>query len=687
MLAKDAGVPSFDDIVSKNLILIVCLSLAIAVLTVIVWFFANGLITLPTPDQVLVHDRLGNPYVVAPEPVERTVFVTLAALAPIMLVGWFWACGMGRINSSAPRRVPLAIDVVLPFVAASFLCLLFWYSDFLDIFFFSTPWMKSHKRELIGVALCLSLIVMVWKKPLPASYDRWTAAGWWMLAAIAIALQILPYRIESVNAVTVSPVWSVHLDAVMYPINQVVHGATLIADLPSQYGFYPEIISPIFKLVGVSVLSVTVFFAILHAMALFAVAAIVTKYVRSRLIALMAFLTILIATSLFMYLNGIVEDIYVQYYPIRFFWPAVALLLFASYSANPGRAKLWALGAVAGLSIFWNIDTGIPVMISIAATLFVKPIIARRAFLQGTLTAALFSVVAVCTVLACFVVIRIKAGGPLDLGDVLAYQKIFYMTGFGMIPMPLVPDPWQAVLAIYIAGAVTALSGWARGHDRSVNDVLFCSALLGLGLFTYFQGRSHVFCLVLVAWPAILISAILADQTLRAVSKRTTRLSSAILTLPFLMFFSLGTLTFISASQDLFASSKRNLSSLKTAKDATVVDELSFMRSTYRGRNCLILSQRQAIYSAELGIASPLKGPGLVETILQQYLDKIVDRALHDPVECVYLGVKEGTITYIDVGDALLKARFPVISTNPLGTMMLLEPAPGIPDHSSPSGH
>ena len=52
--------------------------------------------------------------------------------------------------------------------------------------------------------------------------------------------------------------------------------------------------------------------------------------------------------------------------------------------------------------------------------------------------------------------------------------------------MPLALDPWQAEMAIYVAGAVTALSGWGRGHDRSVNDVLFCSALLGLGLFTYF---------------------------------------------------------------------------------------------------------------------------------------------------------------------------------------------------------
>ncbi|WP_143500334.1 hypothetical protein [Pseudomonas sp. Irchel s3f7] len=675
-LMKEIGIAEKEDAISKGVIVLFFFILGVSVSAFAIWFLAPHDIASMPVDQMLVHDRTGKPYELVPEPLERAIFVVIAALAPAALVGYFWIADLGGVRSRRARTIPTPVKIGLPIFAAVIFVATFVFSDFIDILFFSTVWAKSYKSVLLIFGLLTSFGVVFHSQLYKKTSTHAATISWWLIICVAIALQILPNRIASISSVTLSTVWSVHLDAVIYALNQVVHGKTIILDLPSQYGFYPEIIAPIFKIFGLSVLSVTLFFATLHAIGLVAVAAMLKKYVHNSLLALLIFLTMLIPMSLFMYLNGSVEDIYVQYFPIRFFWPAVALLLFSSQMSKPGRLKFSVLGAVAGISVFWNIDTGIPVLVSIGATLLVKPLIAKRSALRGIVSAALFGAIAISTIVACFVALRIKAGVPLDLGEVLAYQKIFYMAGFGMIPMPVALDPWQAVLVIYAAGAITALSRWKEYPESSVYDVLFCGAIMGLGLFTYYQGRSHVYCLVLVCWPAIFIAGILADKILSAVRHRSTQLASVALALPIVLFVSLGTITFLSSGKELAGAALRNISTLGDAKDPTVVDELRFMRETYRNRDCLILSQRQAIYYAELNIASPLKGPGIVETLLQRDLDQLVEGALNEQLECIYLGVTDGSITFVDVNDSALKAKYPVISKSPLGTMLLLEPAP-----------
>jgi hypothetical protein len=180
--------------------------------------------------------------------------------------------------------------------------------------------------------------------------------------------------------------------------------------------------------------------------------------------------------------------------------------------------------------------------------------------------------------------------------------------------------------------------------------------------------------LILVSWPAILIGGILTDMLLKAVRTRATGIGSILLTFPFLIFFSLGAITFAVSSMQMAKDAINNFSTPDVIRDPVVANELRFMRETYHGRDCLILSQRQAIYSAELNIASPLDGPGIAEMLLQHDLDKLVNSALTQPLQCIYLGVSEGSITFVDVDDAALKAKYPIISKNSLGTIMLLEP-------------
>jgi hypothetical protein len=58
-----------------------------------------------------------------------------------------------------------------------------------------------------------------------------------LIAGITSLTPLFTYRIIGFDHFSGSAVWSDHLDAVVYPISQVINGKTLLVDLPSQYGY------------------------------------------------------------------------------------------------------------------------------------------------------------------------------------------------------------------------------------------------------------------------------------------------------------------------------------------------------------------------------------------------------------------------------------------------------------------
>ena len=644
---------------------VACVVLAAMALSVLATYLQIG----SNPQiPVFAAERIKTPSQLNPEPVERMLFIMLAALGPIALVAA--AKFLRAFNPSPLVRgvmvVSLCVTLIVPFIA----------SDFVSVLFFPTSLSGASRMTMLVLALLLTALVLI--QSLTGGKVRHSSMALSVGAACVAAFifQIAPYRVASDHMVTLAAQWSVSYDAATYALTQVVAGKTLLHDLPSQYGLFPELIAPIFKIIDISVFSVSTLFITLQVIALAGIAAVLHLHVRNNLLRVMTFLCILVSTGLYLYLNDIKQEIYLQYYPIRFICPAAALFLFARYCFKPTRGGIAALGIASGIAVFWNFDSGVPVLISIGATLLVKPFFTQPLRWKVLMPAVGFSSFAVMTFGALMIALRLKAGGPLGIQEAIASQKLFYGSGFMMLPMPDTFHPWQILLVVYAAAAIAALSAWRRRIDNHVYDVLFCTALMGLGLFTYYQGRSHIFCLMMVLWPALVAGAILTDLILRSVRKRSTSRISSLLALPFLIFVSLGTVTLAFSSRDLVAAGMSNLADFQKSRDPVVASELAFLRSTNKGRNCLILAQRQAIYHAELRTASPLPGPGMIETLLQRDLDTLMTGALSNQVQCIYLGVGPSSQTLALLDDEKLKSRYPVSAQNDIGTLLLLEPIP-----------
>lgn len=179
---------------------------------------------------------------------------------------------------------------------------------------------------------------------------------------------------------------------------------------------------------------------------------------------------------------------------------------------------------------------------------------------------------------------------------------------------------------------------------------------------------------MMVLWPAVLVGAILTDCVLRRIRQGRMPRPMIAAVYPFVLFVGLASVTLILSAPALIRAAEIAVSTLGETRDPIVADELKFIGETRGARSCLILAQRQGIYYATFGMASPLPGPGLIGTLLQRDLEDLIDAIFRRQLACIYLGVGTASEPFVEVGRTALIARYPISSASSLGTMLLLEP-------------
>lgn len=506
----------------------------------------------------------------------------------------------------------------------------------------------------------------------------------WVTFSLAIVLQISAWRIFSERSITQYSIWHVSADAVFYAISQVMGGKTLLVDLPSQYGLYPELIAPIFKLTGFSILKFTVFCAILQVISLFAVYWVVSRVVRDNAIKLAFSIALVMVTFGTVVLLINIGDQYFQYWPIRFFWPAMAVLFFYRYSIKTTAWRAFQVSLIGAVGSVWNMDSGVMIVISFAGVLIAKWFALRwsgncqsNVMIRRHIVHGLFIHIATFVILVClmFGYLYLKGDGPINWNWLFEYQKIFYGLGFGMLPMPLYPYPWMSILGIYLIALLVAVQSWVTKPQDKNSDLLAFISLLGFGLFLYYEGRSHPLNLITVCWPALMLIAIVADRVLRAV--RTNIMSwqhilFPILALSVLLFCCI---PFVSFINQLMNKAIVQLEARKESEDELVSDELAFIRKHSKpGDECLILSLRQGIYYAATGLRSPIAGPGYVETILQRDRDAFLNKLIHQRFKCIFVGTGESSALNLSINPMTVLHDYKTVAHNSHQSMLYLQP-------------
>jgi hypothetical protein len=334
-----------------------------------------------------------------------------------------------------------------------------------------------------------------------------------------------------------------HFDLLLGAVNQVMHGRTILVDATSQYGIlYPYVAAAVVAPFGLSVTHLSLFFVGLSLCTLVLIYLSFALKMGSgspgTLVGLLATLAVLHPVGGAVLFNLGPSALYYQYFPLRVICGVFFLWFSGVYFRRPSR-RLMVLGYLAAAaSLLWNADTGMVVLVAWTASLMVEAVCevlqtalpssgARRqsvgnalggvpdagslarivARIAGHLSLAVLTVVLSVAGYALFAWIR--SGRLPDATAYWKYQEIFYAAGYFMLPMKHI-ELWQPIILLYLVvvacGVRRALLGAA---DAATKWHLFV-ALYGLGIFSYYQGRSHVFCLVGVLYPAMILACLLS---------------------------------------------------------------------------------------------------------------------------------------------------------------------------------
>jgi hypothetical protein len=577
-----------------------CILVAVALFVPLAAWCFSSITIAPDEADRRAHQTL-LPEQCLPEPAERAVYLIGLAVLPSMLLGLAIVCRSWE--KRARFRLPLPAVYALE-LGVGFLLLGFCWVAAREADFFHVRRSVVVAYPSLALPLVCALFLALWTNLGEQRVLR-SAFHLWALGLVGVLF------VASLCNEGSSYVSHLHFTAVFNPVAQVHLGKALLLDCSSQYGLYAHFLQPIFSLFGLSVLKFTVMMGLLTAWSYLALWAFLSRATSNRLAALLGFFALVFASWLYVRTpedgKAPFIDLYFQYYPIRFVFPAFLVLLTWKYLNRPARSWYWGTMVCLAAGVLWNLDAGLPTFLTWLAVLsfheLFGPVVrvnlakAVRHWGWGILT--LVGMISSYSVL-----FFLRYGEFPNYSRFILYQKLFYLSGFCMLPMKL-PGTWMIVILVYLGGLAYAFFALTTGTETARAKMVFLLAILGLGLFAYYQGRSHIIVLTLVWWPCFVLLTLFLDGLLcrlREGSRRPLEWMSAVLVLALLGGFAGSVLADAPYLEGLLA---RQFPRRSDPAEATLDHEAAVLKSTNPpGEAMMIVSPRQPVLHLRSGIRS-----------------------------------------------------------------------------------
>jgi hypothetical protein len=459
-----------------------------------------------------------------------------------------------------------------------------------------------------------------------------------LILVLAIsAISIGAFRIWTVHDITYSATFTSHYEAVTSAAVRIAGGETCLAEVLPQYGCYGEYLAPALRFIGTSTLAVTSLFAVLQIISV----AVVIVFARSLIRLLPVLLACVLCLIIEVVLNNQPEtnDPILQYYPIRFLFPALSLAVacWAQRRFNWPRSAL--AGAFSAVAITWNLESGLAVCVSLAAFVclgdFASPVwSSTRNILAGLLRGLSFAAAAIGTLAVFILYLYVKSHGDVNIAGYFVFQKTFYLTGFGMILIPPFPDYWTvhfAIIFVVLLFVVLSVSATQGAPDQAMGRVAYL-AVLASGLSLYFSGRSHPLVLRLASWPDAILFFFLVDRAVREATHFTQRGALAALTVC--------TAALPAAYLAIKAPALWKLgANWRSGIETEVEQDVKFIAShTHPGEPVGIFALNEGVLYGETGTRSALVGPGVAEMIRRADLAQTYQHIMNHGPEKLFLG-------------------------------------------------
>jgi hypothetical protein len=514
---------SCGDFVSLCLSFFLCfLFLGCTLLVITCFYHPDTSLLLKEAEKTLLPQLLAR---CKPEPIEKLLFTSSVFLTPIFL--FFSLIGISKryaIASYAFQKILYRLSLILA-TTGSILATILVYKALAqsNYFYIRTNFFFIHPVYYSCLFFPCLLFLIYYSRNTWIHY-----IGSIVLYGTTIALFIALFFTSLWNSDTISP-WVHHLNPLLYPQAQISQGKTLLVDCPSLYGLFPHFLAPIFLLIPLNVYSFSVTMSILFLSVVLSIGFFLKKNTRNDLVFLVGFLATIycgyMEPRILSKLIHIRPDPFFQYAPLRMLFPYALLALSAVYQTTRHKKAIYTLTSVLmSLSVLWNFDSGIVAFFAWnlflaygelfhAATVpkAIRPILKH---LCSSLV-FLFLVVSGYSVFAFF-----RTGTFPDWIAYFQFYTIFSSYGFFQMPMPSYIHLWMVVVMIYIFALLLSIHGLLKKEHGKYNSTLFLLAIVGTGLFSYYQGRSHDANLYPLLITPILIVTLLIDHTLEKITQK-----------------------------------------------------------------------------------------------------------------------------------------------------------------------
>ena len=450
-----------------------------------------------------------------PEAPERARFIMTTVLFPVFFVSFYWFVSKVKIQ----RSLILFAGYIFP-VVLFFEIFVFFIENAANQYIFQNS--LFYKAPLPAVICSIFLFAILWI-PQQKYQNMRKIIEFICLAACVLSVFYI-FNLYLTGTPTLNEQTLYNFDVYYYPVFEVFYGKVLMVDFNNVYGFYPYILAPILKLTGsISIQKFNVITAVLVLITLLSLLAVVWINIKNKVIALIGYFAI----EFFIIISPLsLGDFYYAYQPHRIVFPALILLvgsLFVHAKNHIQKNILICIGFItACLSLIWNLDTG--VVVTIAWCLLLLYTVALDYSLKSWMLykKALITIAfTILTAAASYGIIALiafeKSGMRISVTQCFFAQKFFYSNGFNMIPM-LESHPWVILVILYAIGLIISLPNMKflvsdkMIYIRSRSSLYFFISVIGVGVFSYYQGRSHDNVFLSVIWPGAVIAVMLLED-------------------------------------------------------------------------------------------------------------------------------------------------------------------------------
>ena len=410
-----------------------------------------------------------------------------------------------------------------------------------------------------------------------------------------------------------------HFNATFYSVVQVYFGKAVLIDFPSQYGLYPHFLNPIFKITGLTVITFSIVMGILLVASYLFIYKVLEETVENKVLILVGYPFVIFYGYLLLRLVS--PGPYFQYNPVRLIFPTLMIYLAHKYLKSKNQILYYLSFVIYSVAILWNLDTGIIVFLAWIILLIYEELFNKDYYtvvknsLKHIMTGLLF-IVGIVTIYAYYT--YIVYGNYPNFLNFFEYQKYFYIYGFYMLPMKLF-EPWNLVILTYMIGLSYSVMALIKREGTVRVKMIFLLSILGIGLFSYFQGRSHINVLTVVWYPALILLVIFTEDILKSSRRLPCKTTYLIIGAYLLFICSSGFAALLTNSNEI------NKTFTNYQKDSgTMIKSINFVKEQVRNHEeIIILSHFSSVYYLESQTTCPINIPGFTELLLREDYEKI----------------------------------------------------------------